>query len=86
MKLGIRTGPLQPDKALAAIIGSNPRPRSEIFKQVWQYIKERDLQDSGRRVVTADHRLLPVFGGKKQVSIFQVSSLVNDHLKRPRGK
>ncbi len=86
MKLGVLTDPLQPDKALAAVVGNRPRPRSEILKQLWQYIKEKSLQDTARRVIRADHRRLAVLGGKKEVSIFQVFSLVNDHLRRPRGK
>ena len=86
MKLLVLTDPLQPDKALAAVVGDRPRPRAEILKQLWQYIKEKGLQDTPRRVIKADNRLLAVLGGKKEVSIFQVSSLVNDHLRRPRGK
>ena len=72
---------LKPDKALAEIVGSEPRPRSEILKEFWQYIKRQGLQDSDRRVVNADRTLQPVLGGQKQVNIFLVADLVGKHLK-----
>ena len=72
---------LRPDKVLAEIVGSEPRPRSEILKDFWQYIKEHGLQDSDRRVVNADRTLQPVLGGQKQVNIFLVGDLVGKHLK-----
>ncbi len=72
---------LKPDKALAEIVGTEPRPRSEILKDFWQYIKEQGLQDSDRRVVNADRTLQPVLGGQKQVNIFLVADLVTKHMK-----
>ena len=72
---------LKPDKALAEIVGTEPRPRSEILKDFWQYIKDQGLQDSDRRVVNADRTLQPVLGGQKQVNIFLVADLVTKHMK-----
>jgi chromatin remodeling complex protein RSC6 len=72
---------LKPDKVLAEIVGTEPRPRSEILKDFWQYIKEQGLQDSDRRVVNADRTLQPVLGGQKQVNIFLVADLVTKHMK-----
>lgn len=74
--------PVQPDDALAAVVGSNPLPRTEITKKLWQYIKKNDLQDKKvRRNINADEKLLRVFGGKKTVSMFEMTKLVNKHMK-----
>ena len=72
---------LKPDKALAVIVGTEPRPRAEILKEFWQYIKQQGLQGSDRRVVNADRTLQPVLGGQKQVNIFLVADLVTKHMK-----
>ncbi len=73
--------PVQPDKALAAIVGSTPIPRTEITKRIWAYIKKHDLQDpANRRNINADEKLLPVFNGKKQVTMFELTKLVNKHM------
>jgi chromatin remodeling complex protein RSC6 len=74
--------PMQPSDKLGAVVGSNPLPRSEITKRVWAYIKKQGLQDNkNRRMINADDKLGPVFGGKKQVSMFEMTKLVNKHLK-----
>jgi chromatin remodeling complex protein RSC6 len=73
--------PMQPDEALAAVVGSSMIPRTEITKKLWQYIKRNGLQDAKvRRNINADDKLLKVFGGKKQVSMFEMTALVNKHL------
>ena len=73
---------MQPTAALAAVIGSNPAPRTEVTKKIWMYIKKNGLQDSkNRRNINADEKLKEVFGGKKQVSMFEMTKLVNKHLK-----
>jgi upstream activation factor subunit UAF30 len=73
---------VQPDAALAAVVGNNPMPRTEITKKLWDYIKANGLQDEkNRRNINADDKLLPVFGGKKQVTMFEMTSLVNKHMK-----
>ena len=71
-----------PSSDLAAIVGSNPMPRSEVTKKIWDYIKKNKLQDSiNRRLINADDKLRQVFGGKRQVSMFEMTKLVSNHLK-----
>ena len=67
--------------ALAAVIGSKPVPRTEIIKKIWDYIKKNNLQDSkNRRMINADEKLLTLFGGKKQISMFELAKVVNNHV------
>jgi len=74
--------PVQPDAALAAIVGSTPLPRSEMTKKLWDYIKKHKLQDEKKRtLINADEALKVVFGGKKQVSMFEMTKLVSAHVK-----
>ncbi len=74
--------PLQPDEALAKVVGDKPLPRTEVTKKLWAYIKKNDLQDAKKRTqINADEKLLPIFGGKKQVSMFEMTKLVGAHLK-----
>ena len=73
--------PMTPSAELAAVVGAQPQPRSEITKRVWDYIKKNNLQDAqNKRQINADDKLRPVFGGKKNVTIFEMTSLVNKHL------
>ena len=74
--------PMTPSAALAAVVGSAPIPRTEVTKKLWGYIKKKGLQDAkNRRNINADENLKPVFGGKAQVSMFEMTKLVNKHLK-----
>ena len=74
--------PMQPSAALGAVIGGNPMPRTEVTKKIWGYIKRNGLQDSkNRRMINADDKLKEVFGGKRQVSMFEMTKLVSKHLK-----
>jgi len=74
--------PLNPSKELAEIVGGTPLPRTEVMKKVWAYIKKHDLQDQkNRRAINADEKLKAVFGGKKQVTMFEMTKLVSNHLK-----
>ncbi len=73
---------MQPDAALGAVVGNTPMPRTEVTKKIWGYIKRNGLQDAkNRRMINADDKLNGVFGGKKQVSMFEMTKLVNKHLK-----
>jgi chromatin remodeling complex protein RSC6 len=73
---------MQPDAALGAVVGNSPMPRTEVTKKIWGYIKRNGLQDAkNRRMINADDKLNGVFGGKKQVSMFEMTKLVNKHLK-----
>ena len=74
--------PMQPSASLGAVVGSGAMPRTEVTKKIWAYIKKHSLQDSkNRRMINADEKLRDVFGGKKQVSMFEMTKLVNKHLK-----
>ena len=74
--------PLTPSRELAEVVGKDPLPRTEATKRVWAYIKEKDLQDpANRRMINADAKLRPVFGGQDQVSMFEMTKLMNAHLK-----
>jgi upstream activation factor subunit UAF30 len=74
--------PVTPSETLAKIVGAEPMPRTEVTKKVWEYIKKHDLQDpANRRMVNADSNLEAVFGGKKQVSMFEMTKLISNHLK-----
>jgi chromatin remodeling complex protein RSC6 len=73
---------MTPSAALSSVVGSTPIPRTEVTKKLWQYIKRKGLQDSkNRRNINADENLKPIFGGKSQVSMFEMTKLVNKHLK-----
>jgi upstream activation factor subunit UAF30 len=73
---------MMPSSVLAAVVGSMPLPRTEVTKKIWDYIKKNKLQDSiNRRLINADEKLRQVFGGKKQVSMFEMTKLVSNHLK-----
>jgi chromatin remodeling complex protein RSC6 len=73
--------PMQPSPQLSAVVGSQPMPRTEVTKKLWAYIKRNNLQDAkNRRAINADDKLRPVFGGKSQVSMFDMTKMVNKHL------
>ena len=74
--------PLTPSDALAAVIGAKAVPRTEVVKKIWVYIKANKLQDKvNRRMINADAKLKVVFGGKGQVSMFDMAKLISKHLK-----
>ncbi|MDA8154870.1 MAG: SWIB/MDM2 domain-containing protein [Actinomycetota bacterium] len=72
---------VKPSEALAKIVGTAPLPRTEITKKLWEYIKQHNLQDvKNKRNINADENLRAVFDGKDQVSMFEMTRLVNKHL------
>jgi chromatin remodeling complex protein RSC6 len=74
--------PVTPSAALSEVVGAKPIPRTEVTKRLWAYIKKNRLQDAkNRRNINADGMLKPVFGGKSTVSMFEMTKLVNKHLK-----
>jgi chromatin remodeling complex protein RSC6 len=74
---------MKPSADLASVVGSSPMPRTEVTKKLWQYIKRKGLQDSkNRRMINADDNLRPIFG-RAQVSMFEMTRLVNKHLSNP---
>jgi len=73
---------MNPSPQLGAVVGTAPLPRTEVTKKLWAYIKRKGLQDAkNRRNINADENLKPIFGGKSQVSMFEMTKLVNKHLK-----
>ncbi|HXV26902.1 MAG TPA: SWIB/MDM2 domain-containing protein [Candidatus Paceibacterota bacterium] len=73
--------PMKVSDELAAVVGAGPMPRSEVVKKLWVYIKANGLQDSeNKRNINADDKLQAVFGGKKTVSMFEMTKLVSQHL------
>ena len=73
---------MTPSASLAAVVGSSAMPRTEVTKKIWGYIKRNGLQDKkNRRMINSDDKLKAVFGGKSQVSMFEMTKLVNKHLK-----
>ncbi len=74
--------PVQPDKALAEVVGSEPLPRTELTKELWEYIRAHKLQDPAKKtLINADDKLKAVFDGKAQVSMFEMTKLVSGHVK-----
>ena len=73
---------MTPSATLAVIVGAAPLPRTEVTKKIWAYIKKKNLQNAtNKRMIDADEPLRAVFGGKKQVSMFEMTKLVSNHLK-----
>ena len=74
--------PLQPDATLGAVVGNKPLQRTQVTKKIWAYIKKNNLQDTqNKRMINGDDKLKAIFGGKKQVSMFEMTKLVNKHMK-----
>jgi chromatin remodeling complex protein RSC6 len=74
--------PLTPSATLAEVVGSKPLPRTQVIKKIWDYIKKYNLQDKkNRRMINGDAKLKAVFGGKAQVSMFELAKIVNKHVK-----
>ena len=73
---------MTPSAQLGTVVGTTPLPRTEVTKKLWAYIKRKNLQDAkNRRQINADENLKPIFGGKSSVSMFEMTKLVNKHLK-----
>jgi upstream activation factor subunit UAF30 len=74
--------PLTPSAQLGEVVGAKPLPRTQIIKKIWDYIKKNNLQDKkNRRMINADAKLKTVFGGKEQISMFELAKVVNKHVK-----
>ncbi len=74
--------PLSASPALADVVGTKPLPRTEIIRSIWAYIKKNKLQDStNKRMINADEKLKVLFGGKSQVSMFDLAGIVNKQVK-----
>jgi upstream activation factor subunit UAF30 len=72
---------MTPSAMLAAVVGAKPLPRTEVVKKIWDYIKKNKLQDAvNRRMINADEKLRGIFG-KAQVSMFEMTKILSQHLK-----
>lgn len=73
--------PLTISPELAAVVGPGPMPRTEVVKKLWEYIKKNNLQNpKNKRNILADEKLKVVFGGKGEVTMFEMTKLVSPHL------
>ncbi len=73
--------PMMPSAQLAVVVGPDPLPRGQVMKKLWEYIKERNLQNpNNKRNIIADAALLPLFNGQKEVTMFEMTALVSKHL------
>jgi upstream activation factor subunit UAF30 len=73
--------PLQPSPKLAAVIGNNPMPRTQVISKLWAYIKRNGLQDAkNRRAINADEKLRPLFNNRSQVTMFDLAKIANQNL------
>ncbi|MEP7320447.1 MAG: SWIB/MDM2 domain-containing protein [Saprospiraceae bacterium] len=73
--------PLNLSADLGAVVGAKPIPRTEVVKKLWVYIKANKLQDAkNKRMINADAKLKPIFGGKAQVSMFDMAKLISKHV------
>lgn len=74
--------PLALSAELEAVVGKGPMPRGQVVKKMWEYIKANDLQNpANKRNILADAKLLPLFGNKKEVTMFEMTKLVSGHMK-----
>jgi chromatin remodeling complex protein RSC6 len=74
--------PVQPDEKLAAVVGNEPLPRTELTKKLWEYIRNNKLQDENKKTqINADEKLKAVFDGRETVTMFEMTKLVNGHIK-----
>lgn len=75
--------PLNVSAEMSEVVGSKPLPRTEIIRKIWDYIKKNGLQDKkNKRMINADAKLKTVFGGKSQISMFELAKVVNNHVKK----
>jgi len=73
--------PVQPDEKLAAVIGKEAVPRTEVTRKLWDYIRQNNLQDQSNRTrINADAKLKEIFGGREQVTMFEMTKLVFEHV------
>jgi upstream activation factor subunit UAF30 len=78
---GALAKPVRPDAALAAVVGSDPLPRTELTKRLWAYVREHKLQDAqDRRRIRADDKLRAVFNGQDSVTMFELTKFVSRHV------
>ena len=73
--------PMRPDAALSAVVGTKAIPRPQVSRKLWAYVKRSGLQDKKKKtMINVDDKLRAVFGGKKQVTMFEMTKLIDRHL------
>lgn len=73
--------PMNLSPELEAVVGKGPMTRGTVVKKIWDYIKSRNLQNpQNKRNILADDKLKTVFGGKSEVTMFEMTKLVSAHL------
>lgn len=78
--------PVEPDEQLGKIVGQQAQPRTQMIKRIWEYIRSHELQDAkDKRMIVPDQQLAGLFGGKKKVSMFEISGMLNQHVHVPAG-
>ncbi|MFB6181425.1 MAG: SWIB/MDM2 domain-containing protein [Candidatus Magasanikbacteria bacterium] len=76
--------PMDLSDELQAIVGEESLPRGQVMKKVWEYIKSNDLQvEENKRQIKADDKLRPIFDGQDQISMFEMTKLVSQHMTDP---
>jgi chromatin remodeling complex protein RSC6 len=76
--------PVQISSELTAVVGPGPMPRTEVTKKLWDYIKKHDLQDKkNKRNIRPDEKLAKIFGSNKEISMFEMTRKVSQHIKQP---
>jgi chromatin remodeling complex protein RSC6 len=79
--------PLNLSAELEAVVGKGPMPRAQVVKKLWEYIKKHNLQNpANKRNIFADDMLLPLFAGKKEINMFEMTKLVSTHITDPDKK
>jgi upstream activation factor subunit UAF30 len=74
--------PLTLSADLEAVVGAGPLPRQQVVKKLWEYIKRNNLQNpANKRNILADDKLKAIFGGKGEVTMFEMTKLVSAHMK-----
>lgn len=74
--------PMNLTPELEAVVGKGPLPRGQVVKKMWEYIKKNDLQNpANKRNIFADEKLKPIFGGKNEVTMFEMTKLASGHMK-----
>jgi upstream activation factor subunit UAF30 len=78
--------PVEPDEELSAVVGERAQPRTQMVKRIWEYIRSHKLQDpKDKRMIVVDETLAPLFGNKKRVSMFEIASMLNRHVRPAEG-
>jgi upstream activation factor subunit UAF30 len=83
MHLGLidsRQKPMALSPALSSLLGESQLSRPQTVKKIWEYVKQRDLQDpSDKRQIRCDDAMRAVFK-QDRVHMFTMNKLLNQNL------